>query len=157
MKIGILLQKIFQPILGSKRWCAKFWNAHFYNYRAIFAIVNLNTQKRRCNLHISCSLLYIHDFFENEHVVLWKFLGWLKVVFSKKATKIDEIFTVDLTLTIHNVKSMVKISSIFVAFLENMNFRQKNMTLQIWEGKWNFRRNVQKETRVNLQITIQTM
>ena len=35
----------------------------------------------------------------------------LKFVFSKKATKNDEIFTVDLTL-----------SSIFVAFLENMNF-----------------------------------
>ena len=34
-------------------------------------------------------------------------------MFSKKATEIDEIFTVDLTL---------KISSIFVAFLENMNF-----------------------------------
>ena len=35
-------------------------------------------------------------------------------MFSKKATKIDEIFT--------NVKSTVKILSIFVAFLENMNF-----------------------------------
>ena len=34
-------------------------------------------------------------------------------MFSKKAIKIDEIFTVDLAL--------VKISSIFVAFLENMN------------------------------------
>ena len=45
------------------------------------------------------------------------------VVFSKKATKIEEIFTVYLTFTyIHNVKSMVKISFIFVAFLENMNF-----------------------------------
>ena len=42
----------------------------------------------------------------------------LKFVFSKKATKIDEIFTVDLT-----VKLMVKISSFFVAFLENMNFK----------------------------------
>ena len=41
-------------------------------------------------------------------------------MFSKKATKIDEIFTVDLTLC--SVKSTVKISSIFVAFLENMNF-----------------------------------
>ena len=38
----------------------------------------------------------------------------LKFILSKKATKIDEIFTVDLTLT-------VKISSICVAFLENMN------------------------------------
>ena len=28
----------------------------------------------------------------------------IKFGFSKKATKIDEIFTVDLTLTIHNVK-----------------------------------------------------
>ena len=39
-------------------------------------------------------------------------------MFSKKATKIDEIFIVLL----HNVKSIVKILSIFVAFLENMNF-----------------------------------
>ena len=50
----------------------------------------------------------------------------LKFVFSKKATKIDKIFTIDLTL-LHNVKLTVKISSIFVAFrlvafLENMNF-----------------------------------
>ena len=43
----------------------------------------------------------------------------LKFMFSKKATKIDKIFTVDLT---HNIKSMVKIFSNFVAFLENMNF-----------------------------------
>ena len=42
--------------------------------------------------------------------------------FSKKATKIDEIFIVDLTLT--NVKWTVKILSIFVAFLENMNFNK---------------------------------
>ena len=48
---------------GSKRGAQKFWNAHFYNYRAIFAIVNLNTQKRRRNLHISCSSPYIHEFF----------------------------------------------------------------------------------------------
>ena len=40
---------------------------------------------------------------------------YVKFVFSKKAIKFDEIFTVDLT---------VKISSIFVAFLENMNFKQ---------------------------------
>ena len=40
------------------------------------------------------------------------------------ATKIDEIFTVDLTRTTLNVKSTVKILSIFVAFLENMNFNQ---------------------------------
>ena len=45
----------------------------------------------------------------------------LKFVLSKKATKIEEIFTVYLTLCTQ-IKSMVKISSIFVAFLENMNF-----------------------------------
>ena len=44
----------------------------------------------------------------------------VKLMFSKKTTKIDEIFTVNLTL--HNVKSMVKILSNFVAFLENINF-----------------------------------
>ena len=38
-----------------------------------------------------------------------------------KATKIDEIFTVDLTFC-SSVKSTVKILSIFVAFLENVNF-----------------------------------
>ena len=42
---------------------------------------------------------------------------------SKKAKKIDEIFIVDLTLYLVNVKSTVKILSIFVAFLENTNFR----------------------------------
>ena len=41
---------------------------------------------------------------------------------SQKATKIDEIFTVDLTLCIVNDKSMTKILSILVAFLESMNF-----------------------------------
>ena len=46
----------------------------------------------------------------------------LKFSFSKKATKIDKIFTVDLTLTTYYVKSTVKISSMFVAYLENMNF-----------------------------------
>ena len=40
----------------------------------------------------------------------------LKFTFAEKAIKIDKIFTVDLT---------VKISSIFVAFSENMNFTFK--------------------------------
>ena len=48
----------------------------------------------------------------------------VKFVFSKKATKMDEIFTVDLTLLVlHNFKSTVKISLIFWAFLEKMNFK----------------------------------
>ena len=60
-----------------------------------------------------------------------------------KATKIDKIFTVYLHLQ-HNVKSTVKILSIFVAFLENMNFTMqkeafgKNVpiqkTLEHWFG-----------------------
>ena len=48
-------------------------------------------------------------------------------MFSKKATKIEKIFTVDTYLV--NVKSMVKIWSIFVAFLENMNFKKKGAKL----------------------------
>ena len=48
---------------------------------------------------------------------------------SKKAKKIDEIFTVDLTVS---VKLTVKISSIFVAFLENTNFKPKQIGL-FWE------------------------
>ena len=48
----------------------------------------------------------------------------LKFMFSKKVQKIDEIFTVDLIwhYVVVIVKSTVKILSIFVAFLENMNF-----------------------------------
>ena len=47
----------------------------------------------------------------------------IKFIFSKKATRIDEIYTVDLKLYVcSSVKLAVKISSIFVAFLENMNF-----------------------------------
>ena len=45
----------------------------------------------------------------------------VKLMFFKKATKFDEIFTVDLTFVV-SVKSTVKILLIFVAFLENMNF-----------------------------------
>ena len=58
-------------------------------------------------------------YYENSKVVVMTTF-YLKFLFSKKATKIEEIFTVYLTL--HNVKLTVKISSIFVAFLENMNF-----------------------------------
>ena len=44
-------------------------------------------------------------------------------MFSKKTTTIEKIFTVHLTLTyLANVKSAVKIWSIFVSFLENMSF-----------------------------------
>ena len=44
-------------------------------------------------------------------------------MFSKKATNIDKIFTVDLTFSKYvSVKSTVKFSSIFFAFLENTNF-----------------------------------
>ena len=46
---------------------------------------------------------------------------FVKFMFSKKAIKIGEIFTVDLMYVV-NVKSTVEILSIFVAFLENMNF-----------------------------------
>ena len=56
-----------------------------------------------------------------------RFLTTLKFMFSKKATTIDEIFTVNLTF-----KSMVKISSIFVAFLENMNFNDVDFWPKIY-------------------------
>ena len=48
-------------------------------------------------------------------------------MFSKKATKIDEIFTVKR----HSVKSRVKISSNFVAFLKNMNFTMNRNPLPV--------------------------
>ena len=48
-------------------------------------------------------------------------MDMVKSVFSKKATKFDKIVTVDLTL----FKFTLKIFSIFVAFLENINFITK--------------------------------
>ena len=57
---------------------------------------------------------------------------YLKFMFSKKATKIDQIFTVDLTFTKLSVKSTVKIFSIFVAFLENMNFTCTPIYSDMW-------------------------
>ena len=47
----------------------------------------------------------------------------LKFMFFKKVTKFDEIFTIDLRYVV-SVKSTVKISSTFVAFLENANFNK---------------------------------
>ena len=45
-------------------------------------------------------------------------------MFSKKATKIDKIFTPLIWHYVVSVKSAVKISSTFVAFLENTNFKK---------------------------------
>ena len=45
-----------------------------------------------------------------------------KFIYSEKATKFCEIFTLLLT-TVHRVKSKVKISQNFVTFLEYMNFK----------------------------------
>ena len=47
----------------------------------------------------------------------------LKFIYSEKATKFCEIFTLILT-TVHTVKSKVEISQNFVAFSEYMNFKQ---------------------------------
>ena len=70
----------------------------------------------------------IHNEEKYDFEFLYKLSAKVKFVFSKKATKIDEIFTVDLTLTYYiptylmSNRWWVKISSISLAFLENMNF-----------------------------------
>ena len=48
-------------------------------------------------------------------------------MFFEKATKFDEIFTINLRYVVSVKLSTVKISSIFVAFLENMNFIYQNL------------------------------
>ena len=58
------------------------------------------------------------------HFVIWKLRAqFLKFMFSKKASKIDKNLhrQFDDMYYVVNVKSMVKILSILVAFLENMN------------------------------------
>ena len=47
----------------------------------------------------------------------------LKLIYSEKATKFWEIFTL-LLATVHTVKSKVKIFAKFLAFSECMNFKQ---------------------------------
>ena len=69
----------------------------------------------------------------------------LKFSLSEKAKKIDKIFTVNLTVCGNH--QMVKISSIFVAFLENINFMKSSflpkyelkivtISFMIWEKGW---------------------
>ena len=53
----------------------------------------------------------------------------LKFIYSEKATKFCEIFTLILSHAVHctecSIKSQVKISKIFVAFSEYMNFKKQ--------------------------------
>jgi hypothetical protein len=73
----------------------------------------------RCEDMLEVSELFSMTLIAKFSILVYKTRAtMLKFMFSKKATKIDEIFTVDLTLT----TSTVKISSVFVAFLENTNF-----------------------------------
>ena len=47
---------------------------------------------------------------------------WVKFILPKKATKINEIFNVDLTLTTYSSIRRWIFFSNFVVFLENLNF-----------------------------------
>ena len=47
----------------------------------------------------------------------------VKFIYSEKETKFCEIFT-SLLIAVHTVKTKVKISQNFVAFLEYMNFKE---------------------------------
>ena len=55
----------------------------------------------------------------------------LKFIYSEKATKLCEIFTLLLTGTTLD-KSKVKISQNFVAFSEYMNFNKNSIAGQMW-------------------------
>ena len=65
-------------------------------------------------------------------------------MFSKKATKIDEIFTVVWHYI--SVKSTLKIWSIFVAFLENTNFNFEDS--KFWNMNHNFGYTVKEQLRL---------
>ena len=53
--------------------------------------------------------------------------GFLKFIYSEKATKCCEISTLPLT-TVHTVKNKVEITQNFVAFSEYMNFIEASKT-----------------------------
>ena len=69
--------------------------------------------KSNLNLYVCTSVLILLRFRD--------IFCFLKFIYSEKATKFCEIFTLLLT-TVHTVKSKVKISQNFVAFSEYMNF-----------------------------------
>ena len=67
---------------------------------------------------------------------VWKYKGGrVKFMFCKKATKFDEIFTVDLTITTYCQIEGEEFFSIFVAFSENINFN--NVVGIICPPGWN--------------------
>ena len=53
-------------------------------------------------------------------------------MFSKKTTKIEKNLHQQFDTYLVNVKSKVKIWSIYVAFLENMNFKKHIFFVQLW-------------------------
>ena len=59
--------------------------------------------------------------FWTKQCLLYKYFYLLKIVYSEKATKFYEIFSLLLSYVVP-VKSKVKISQNFVAFSEYMNF-----------------------------------
>ena len=92
------------------------------SFAKVFIMITKDLKKRLKYL----SYLILHKICLTRNMI--PSAGNLKFMFSKKATKIDEIFTVNLTLcTAVDVKSTVKILSIFVTFLEN--FEKKNTFL----------------------------
>ena len=86
------------------------------SYRLSSELLELNwDQAHRLELH------------ESKDPIQYK----LKFIYSEKATKFCEIFTLLLTVCIV-VKSKVKILQNFVAFSENLNFTNVYIKLPIW-------------------------
>ena len=61
---------------------------------------------------------------EHSYIHVCAIFNFLKYMFSKRVTKIEKNVQHGFDTYLENVKSMVKIFSIFVAFLENMNFTE---------------------------------
>ena len=115
----ILTLKLIKPQCLSN----KCWNGVLYSFRAN-AFGKIKTED-----------IFSTAFSFHSNGTHWQKLGMiLKFMFSKKATKIDKIFTVEWHYVV-SVISMVEILSIFVAFLENMNFTKTNMYLKNFSNK----------------------
>ena len=92
------------------------WDIVCFFY-AFFKIANIKSVIRLRRLWVLSDLLIGNEQFKNRWATD-KRQQMIKFVFSKKNTKIDEIFSQLLI----NAKSTVKILSIVAAFLVNMNF-----------------------------------
>ena len=108
-RLNRIIWKIFKK-------CNRHQKLRFYPQVVEFAFFTSNIRLKIFlkSSNLCTKILFVWPFFLNRNSLL-------KFIYSEKATKFCEIYTLLLT-TVHTVKSKVEILQNFVAFSEFMNF-----------------------------------